>query len=140
MQIISYPRDIKPKRAAVIGVGHMGQYHAGVYSELFQVELVGVADVNKQRCVEIAERYNTRAYPDYHDLLDQVDLVSIAVPTSHHFRIASDFLKAGVNVLVEKPLTKTLTEAESLFQMAEEQGLALHIGNVERFNGAGQEL
>lgn len=140
MQIISYPKDIRHRRAAVIGVGHMGQYHAGVYSELFQVELVGVADTNKQRCVEVAERYNTRAFPDYHDLLDQIDLVSIAVPTGLHFQVVRDCLEAGVHVLVEKPLTKQLAEAQELFQLADQRGLTLHIGNVERFNGAVQEL
>jgi predicted dehydrogenase len=127
-------------RAGVVGVGQMGQYHVGVYSELVNVELVGVADRNRTRASTIAEKYNTRAFADYHALLDTVDVVSIAVPTSLHYTVARDFLKAGVHVLVEKPITHTMEEAQELFRLAEANGVVLHIGHVERFNGAVQEL
>ena len=94
-------------RAGVVGVGQMGQYHVGVYSELFNVELVGVADCDQDRVTAIAEKYKTIPVTDYHELLGAVDVVSIAVPTSLHYRIARDFLEAGVHVLLEKPMTHT---------------------------------
>lgn len=127
-------------RAGVVGVGQMGQYHVGVYSELFNVELVGVADCHQERGTAVAEKYNITPYTDYHDLLGAVDVVSIAVPTSLHYEIARDFLEAGVHVLLEKPMTHTLEEAQELFRLAEARGLVLHVGHVERFNGAVQEL
>lgn len=127
-------------RAGVVGVGQMGQYHVGVYSELFNVELVGVADCDRARAVTIAEKYNTQAYDDYRDLLAAVDVVSIAVPTSRHYLVARDFLKAGVHVLLEKPIAHTMEEARDLFRLAGINRVVLHIGHVERFNGAIQEL
>src|SRR3989449_3336380 len=127
-------------RAGVVGVGQMGQYHVGIYSELFNVDLVGIADCDYDRLTAIAEKYNTTPYTDYHALLDAVDVVSIAVPTSLHYNIARDFLEAGVHVLLEKPMTHTLEEARELFRLAEAQGVVLHVGHVERFNGAVQEL
>jgi predicted dehydrogenase len=127
-------------RAGVVGVGQMGQYHVGVYSELFNVELVGVADCDEDRVTAIAEKYKTIPVTDYHELLGAVDVVSIAVPTSLHYRIARDFLEAGVHVLLEKPMTHTLEEARKLFRLAEAQNVVLHVGHVERFNGAVQEL
>jgi predicted dehydrogenase len=127
-------------KAGVVGVGQMGQYHVGVYSELFNVELVGVADCDRARAITIAEKYNTRAYEDYQALLGAVDVVSIAVPTSLHYTVARDFLRAGVHVLLEKPIAHTLEEARELFRLAEANRVALHIGHVERFNGAVQEL
>src|SRR5215831_18333282 len=98
-------------RAGVVGVGQMGQYHVGVYSELFDVELVGIADCDRDRVTTIAEKYNTMPTTDYHDLLGTVDVVSVAVPTSLHYRIARDFLEAGTHVLLEKPMTNALEEA-----------------------------
>lgn len=127
-------------KAGVVGVGQMGQYHVGVYSEFFNVELVGVADTDYARAVALAEKYNTQAYDDYHDLLGKVDVVSIAVPTSLHYRVANDFLKAGVHVLLEKPIAHTMEEARELFRQAAVNNVVLHIGHVERFNGAIQEL
>ncbi|MBI2876474.1 MAG: Gfo/Idh/MocA family oxidoreductase [Candidatus Tectomicrobia bacterium] len=127
-------------RVGVVGVGRMGQYHVGVYSQIFQTELVGVADVNESRAREIAERYNTVAYTDYRELRDQVEVVSVAVPTRLHYPVARDFLQAGVHVLLEKPMAPSLEEARELFEIAQQNGLALHIGHVERFNGAVQEL
>ena len=127
-------------KAGVVGVGQMGQYHVGVYSEFFNVDLVGVADTDYARAVALAEKYNTQAYANYHDLLGKVDVVSIAVPTSLHYRVASDFLKAGVHVLLEKPIAHTMDEARELFRQAAVHNVVLHIGHVERFNGAIQEL
>src|SRR5687767_14787676 len=94
-------------RAGVVGVGQMGQYHVGIYSELHNVELVGVADTDHQRSVYVAGKYGIPAYTNYHDLLGKVDVVSIAVPTSLHYPVAKTFLEAGVHVLLEKPIAHT---------------------------------
>ena len=127
-------------RVGVVGVGHMGRYHVGLYSELFNVDLIGVADINYGRAHTIAEQYNTVAYTNHHDLIDQVDAGSIAVPTSLHYPVARDFLDAGVHVLLEKPIAHTMDEARDLFDLAESKNMVLHVGHVERFNGAVQEL
>lgn len=127
-------------RAGVVGVGHMGRYHVGVFSELFNVELVGVADLNRERAREVAAQYGTVAYADPGELIGRADVVSIAVPTAQHHAVASRFLAAGIHVLLEKPVTATLEEAQDLFRLARERGAVLHVGHVERFNGAVQEL
>src|SRR5438876_2933794 len=127
-------------RAGVVGAGHMGQYHMLVYAELWDMELVGVVDVDRDRAARVAAHYDTRAFADHRALIGRVDLVSVAVPTEHHFQVASDFLEAGVSVLVEKPITPTLEEARELFAIARRTGAVLHVGHVERFNGAVQEL
>ena len=127
-------------RVGVVGVGHMGRYHVGLYSELPDVDLVGVADINHGRAHSTAQQYSTTAYTNYHDLIDEVDAVSIAVPTSLHHPVARDFLDAGVHVLLEKPIAHTMDEARDLFDLAESRNMVLHIGHVERFNGAVQEL
>ncbi|MBI4637812.1 MAG: Gfo/Idh/MocA family oxidoreductase [Candidatus Rokubacteria bacterium] len=127
-------------RAGVVGVGHMGQYHTLVYAEQWNVELVGVVDVDPARAAEAAREYGTRAFSDHRELIGRVDVASIAVPTEQHFDVARDLLEAGVSVLVEKPMTPTLEEARELFAVARRTGAALHVGHVERFNGAVQEL
>ncbi len=127
-------------RVGVVGVGHMGRYHVGLYSELSDVDLVGVADINHGRAHTTAQQYDTTAYTNYHDLIDKVDAVSIAVPTSLHYPVARDFLEAGVHVLLEKPITHTMDEARDLFDLADSGNMVLHVGHVERFNGAVQEL
>lgn len=127
-------------RAGVVGVGQMGQYHVGIYSELHDIELVGVADTDRQRGAYVAGKYDIPLYTDYRDLLGKVDVVSIAIPTSLHYPIAKTFLEAGVHVLLEKPIAHTMEEATELFRIADTQRVALHIGHVERFNGAIQEL
>lgn len=127
-------------RAGVVGVGQMGQYHVGIYSELHNVDLVGVADTDRQRGAYVAGKYGIPLYSDYHDLLGKVDVVSIAVPTSLHYPVAKTFLEAGVHVLLEKPIAHTMEEATELFRIADTHEVALHVGHVERFNGAIQEL
>jgi predicted dehydrogenase len=127
-------------RAGVVGVGQMGRYHVGVLAELPQVELVGIVDVDPKRIQQLAETYNTTGLTDYRDLLGEVDVVSIAVPTALHYAVVHDFLDAGVHVLIEKPIAPTLAEAEELFELADRRGVMLHVGHVERFNGAVQEL
>jgi predicted dehydrogenase len=129
-----------PVRAGVVGTGHMGQYHVLVYAELPSVELVGVVDLDGDRAAAIAGRYETQAFGDHRALIGRVDVASVAVPTEEHFRVARDLLEAGISVLVEKPMTPTLEEARELFRVANRTGAILHVGHVERFNGAVDEL
>jgi predicted dehydrogenase len=111
-----------------------------VLAELPQVELVGIVDVQPQRIQPLAETYNTSGLTDYRELLGEVDVVTIAVPTAIHYEVAREFLDAGVHVLIEKPIAPTLAEAEELFELADQRSVILHVGHVERFNGAVQEL
>lgn len=127
-------------RAAVVGTGHMGQYHVALYSELNDVDLVGAADVSKKRVGEIAAKYNTIGYTDYRELFGKVDVVTIAVPTSLHYEVAKPFIERGIHVLLEKPIANTLEEATELFELADKKGVHLQVGHVERFNGAVQEI
>ncbi|MBD3427206.1 MAG: gfo/Idh/MocA family oxidoreductase [Candidatus Omnitrophica bacterium] len=126
-------------RVAVVGTGHLGSFHAKVYSTISRrspIELVGVCDKNKKAAKEVGKRYNVPYCTDYHELLDKTDAVSIVVPTTLHYQVAKDFLKAGKHVLIEKPITKTLEEADELIKLAEEKNLVLQVGHIERFNSA----
>lgn len=123
-------------RVGVIGAGRLGSFHTKVYSRLDNVKLVGVCDCNLERAIEIGKKYKTASYSDYEDLFDKVDAASIAVPTSLHYNIAKDFLNHNIHVLIEKPITKTLSEADELIEIAKERKLILQVGHVERFNSA----
>jgi predicted dehydrogenase len=123
-------------RVAVIGVGHLGKHHARILSSLPGVELVAVVDTNQVRAAEIAAAHGARALFDYRELAGQVDAVTIAVPTELHRDIALPFLKAGVPVLVEKPMARTLEEADQLIGAAADAGVVLAVGHTERFNPA----
>jgi len=127
-------------RAAVVGAGHMGQYHTLVYAELWDVDLVGVVDIDFERARRVAAQYDTLAFSDHRELIGRVDVASVSVPTDAHFAVAKDLLEAGVSVLVEKPMTPTLEEARELFRIARASAAVLHVGHVERFNGAVQEV
>ncbi len=133
-------REQKRMRAGVVGTGHMGQYHILVYAELWDVDLVGLVDIDASTVARLSAQYDTQGFAEYRDLFGKVDVVSIAVPTPLHFQIARDFMEAGIHVLVEKPLTPSLEEARELFRIARRQNVVLHVGHVERFNGAVQEL
>ncbi len=133
-------REQKRMRAGVVGTGHMGQYHTLVYAELWDVDLVGLVDVDGSKVARLAAQYDTQGFTDYRELFGKVDVVSLAVPTPLHFEVAREFMEAGIGVLVEKPLAPTLEEARELFRIARERNVVLHIGHVERFNGAVQEL
>jgi predicted dehydrogenase len=121
-------------RTAVIGVGYLGNFHAQKYAELEQSELVGVCDNSAERAKKIADDYNTTAYTDYTQLKGRVDAVSIAVPTPEHFNVARFFLENGIHVLVEKPITTTIEDANILINIAKEQNITLAVGHLERFN------
>ena len=123
-------------RVGVIGVGHLGEYHVQKYKTIPAVELVGVVDTNTDRANEIEQRYNIRAYGRHEDILDKVDAVSLSVPTEIHFDLARDILSRGIHILIEKPITYKLDDANSLVNLAQKNGLVLQVGLVERFNPA----
>jgi predicted dehydrogenase len=123
-------------KAAVVGVGHLGRHHARIYAELPGVQLVAVADTNQKRAEGIAQACHCKPCGDYRELIGRVDAVSVAAPTELHHEIAKEFLEAGVAVLVEKPMTKTLEEGERLVAIARAKGVTLQVGHVERFNPA----
>jgi predicted dehydrogenase len=124
----------------VVGVGHLGKEHARILSTLPGVELVGVVDPKPAQAAMIAEKCNTLPYSDYRPLLSKVRAAVIAAPTVGHHAIARDFLTHGVAVLVEKPLTPTLPEANELVALATYQKAVLQVGHIERFNPAFEEL
>ncbi|MFH1846539.1 MAG: Gfo/Idh/MocA family oxidoreductase [Candidatus Omnitrophota bacterium] len=126
-------------RVGVIGTGHLGSFHTKTYAALAKkckIDLVGVCDTRKKAAKETAKKYNTLYFTNYHDLIGKIDAVSIVVPTSLHYEVAKDFLKAGVHVLIEKPMTKTLKEADELINLAKQKNLILQVGHIERFNSA----
>jgi len=123
-------------RLAVIGVGHHGRNHARILSALPGAELVAVVDTNRARAEEIAAANGTRALTDYRELAGRVDAVTIAVPTERHLEVARPFLEAGVAALVEKPIARSLAEADELIAAAARSGAALGVGHTERFNPA----
>jgi predicted dehydrogenase len=120
----------------VIGVGHLGEYHVQKYRALPNTNLIGVVDINQDRAQEIARRYETQHFEKHSDLLTEVDAVSLVVPTELHFDEAKEVLSRGVHLLIEKPITYTIEPADILIDMAEERGLVLQVGLVERFNPA----
>jgi predicted dehydrogenase len=127
-------------RAGVIGAGRMGQYHVGVLSEMPRVDLAGVVDIDPKRRKAIQDIYHVKTYSDCKDLFEQVDVAVVAVPTALHYSITKELLYNGIHVLLEKPCANNLDDARELFQLAQDKELTLHIGHVERFNGAVQEL
>jgi len=127
---------MKKLKCAVIGTGYLGKFHAEKYATLSDCELVAVVDINEQAAQTVAEKHGARALTDYASLLGTVDAVSIVVPTTLHHQVAKDFLNAGVHVLVEKPITVTVAEADELIAIAKEKNLILQVGHLERFNPA----
>ena len=123
-------------RTAVIGVGYLGRFHAQKYAVLPESELVGVADSQERAREAVAVELGVPAYADYHDLLGKVDAVSVVTHTPGHFAIAADFLRHGAHVLVEKPMTETVEQAQMLIDLAAAQGRVLQVGHLERFNAA----
>lgn len=120
----------------VVGVGYLGQFHAEKYARMEGVELVGVVDIDTSRAREIAKRHHTRPFFHHAELYDKVKAVSIAVPTPSHYFIAKDLFLHGIDILLEKPIAKTLEESDELIALAESKGLILQVGHLERFNGA----
>ena len=129
-------------KIAVIGVGSMGRNHARVYSEIQGVELVGVVDSDLSTAEMLANKFSTKAYSDYHQMLDKEkpDAVSIVVPTALHEKVGMDALDAGAHVLMEKPIAATLEEGQRLIEKAEAVNRKLMVGHIVRFNPAIQAL
>ncbi len=127
---------MKKLKCAVIGTGYLGKFHAEKYANHLDCELVAIVDIDPVIAKEISQKYNTKAVTDYKTILSQVDAVSIVVPTSLHHQVSKDFLMAGVHVLVEKPITVTVEEANELIRIAKDKNLILQVGHLERFNPA----
>jgi predicted dehydrogenase len=123
-------------RAAVVGVGYLGRFHAQKYAQAEGCELVAVVDARAEAREQVANELGTQALQDHRELLGRVDAVSVVTPTPAHFDIARDFLSAGAHVLVEKPITETTDEARQLIDLAKEKGRVLQVGHLERFNAA----
>ena len=120
----------------MVGVGHHGQHHVRILSEMKEVSLVGVADINDKRASEVAVQYGIKSFLDIREVFDQVDAVVVAVPTSAHVEVALPFLENGVDVLVEKPIAASLLEADQLLSASKDLDVLLGVGHTERFNPA----
>lgn len=127
---------MKKLNVGVIGVGHLGSLHAKMYAEIESANFVGVFDIEEQKRKEIAAKYKVKAFASLHELLNAVDAVSIATVTTTHFEVAKQALMAGKHVLIEKPITSTLAEADELIALAKEKGITIQVGHIERFNPA----
>lgn len=128
---------MKKIRAAVVGVGNIGQHHVRIYSQLGNVQLVAVCDLDRKRVLEIARKHNARPFTDYRELIKsipQINVVSIAVPTKFHREVACFFLKNKINVLLEKPIADTLENAKRIIETSKNNNVKLMIGHTERFN------
>ncbi|MBV8537152.1 MAG: Gfo/Idh/MocA family oxidoreductase [Alphaproteobacteria bacterium] len=120
-------------RTAVIGLGHFGRFHADKYARLAQSQLVGVVDADAARAAESARKLKCEPFTDYRALFGKVDAVSVVVPTQMHHEVALACLKAGIHVLVEKPITETIGQADALIRAAAEQKRVLQVGHLQRF-------
>ncbi len=120
-------------KVGVVGVGHLGKEHARIYRDLPEAELVGISDLDPAK-EDKAKELGTTYYRDFRDLIGKVDAVSIATPTSTHYAVAKEFLKAGIHTLIEKPITLKLTEADELLELARQKNLSLQVGHIERHN------
>ncbi len=124
----------------VVGVGYVGKRHAEKYAASGKAQLMGVVDIVPERSKQVGEELDVTSLTDYRDLFGLVNCVSIAVPTNLHFPVASAFLSAGIDVLVEKPMAATLEEGGKLVDLAKEKKRILQIGHLERFNPAVRKL
>ena len=127
-------------KTAVIGVGYLGKFHAEKYAALEKSDLIAVVDANAETAKEVADKYGVKALTDYHELLGKVDAVSIAAPTTMHHQIARDFLEHDCHVLIEKPITVTVDQADDLIELAITNDLMIQVGHLERFNAALMDL
>jgi len=123
-------------KLGVVGVGYLGEFHAQKYASMEDIDLVGLVDINLERVQEMARKYNTKAYDSHTEILSLVDGLSLAVPTVSHFEIGHDILDHGIHLLLEKPITLTLNDADQLIEVAKKNNAILQIGHIERFNPA----
>jgi predicted dehydrogenase len=127
-------------KVGIIGVGYLGTQHARILSYLERAELIGVADIDFKKAMVIGNRHGVKYYDNYENMLDEIDAGIVATPTSEHFAISKKLLEAGKSVLVEKPITETVEQAEELVSVADKNGIILQIGHLERFNPAVEAL
>lgn len=127
---------------AVIGLGNMGKNHARTYTEIDKVKLTAISDIDEEKGISTAEKYNCKYYKDYKEMIqkEKIDIISIVVPTKYHEKIAIDAIEKGINVLVEKPIADTVEGAEKIIKKAKEKKVKLAVGHIERFNPAVQKL
>lgn len=123
-------------RAAVIGAGHLGKFHAQKYANLAEIDLTAIIDNQAIRAQKLAKSFNTQAFTNYQTILNYIDLASIAVPTQQHYPIARECLKAGVHVLIEKPISADIHQAQQLIKLAQKYNCILQVGHSERFHPA----
>jgi predicted dehydrogenase len=123
-------------KVGVIGVGHLGEHHTRIYSGLPQAELIGIYDSDLEKAKSKAEKYKTTHFMELDQFLQKVEAVSLVVPTSSHYKVAKKVLERGIHILIEKPITETVEQAEKLIQIARKKNLTLQVGHIERFNPA----
>ncbi len=123
-------------KVGVIGVGHLGKIHSKLWKEVSGAELVGIYDSNTAEAERYAVEIGTKSYTSIDALLDEVNGVSIVTPTSYHFEVAKQAIKKGKHILIEKPITTTIAEAEELCALAKSTGVSIQVGHIERFNPA----
>lgn len=128
--------DKKRLNIAVIGVGHIGKEHARIYADMSEVNLCGVVDTDSVQGEAVAKRCKTKYYRSCKEIINEIDAASVVVPTKYHYEIAKELISNGINVLVEKPMTGTIPEAEDLIRLSREKGSVLQAGYIERFNPA----
>jgi len=126
----------KRLRLGVVGVGYLGEFHAQKYASMKDIDLVGLVDIDLERAKEMARKYNTKAYHSHTEILSLVDGLSLAVPTVSHFEIGYDILDHGIHLLIEKPISLKLSDADQLIEVAKKNNAILQIGHIERFNPA----
>ena len=127
---------MKKLRIGVVGVGYLGKFHTEKYANMENVDLVGVVDIDKSRADNIAAEFNTLSFSNHKDLVNKIDAASIVASTPEHYAVAKDFLKNGIDVMIEKPITTSIEDADKLIDLAEEKGLIIQVGHLERFNPA----
>ncbi len=125
---------VEKVKVGVLGVGALGYHHARLYGQCKNAHLVGLYDLNETRAREVADELGTQVYKDPALLAAEVDAVSVAVPTNHHFDVCRAMLQMGKHLLIEKPITETVAQAKELLALAEERDLLVQVGHVERFN------
>jgi predicted dehydrogenase len=130
------PPSARKLKVGVVGVGYLGKFHAEKYARMEDVDLVGVVDIDKKKADEIGKKLGVDAYYHHEDLMARVAAVSIVVPTPLHFSISRQFLENDIDVLIEKPITTTIEEADELIQISESRGSIVQVGHLERFNPA----
>jgi predicted dehydrogenase len=131
---------MRPLRAAVVGAGHLGRFHAEKYAVMAGVELTAVVDIDLERATRVAASTGGAALDDHLHLIDRVDVASVVVPTRFHYQVARDLLEAGIHVLVEKPFTASVDEGRDLIERSAMCGRVLQVGHIERFNPAIEAL